>query len=183
MPGRAMPRRNSHLRRPPFPAAIYLRQGRGREEGASGMAGRPSSRIGPLGLAALLAAVLTALRLAHGISWSWWWVLSPLWVLACILVLIFAGIMMTAAIEQYAGRPSRKGAAAPSAQRRQSSRPATADSLGGSREPHPARHRLVLGSRARTSSRSRSPARAQSVPSSAAGWAAAAGAGPCTPRR
>jgi hypothetical protein len=143
------------------------------------MAGRPSSRISPLGLAALLAAVFTALRLAHGISWSWWWVLSPLWVLAAILVLIFAGIMMTAAIDQHAGRAGRKSAAAPSAQQRQSSRPATADS----REPDPTRHRLVLGLRARTSSRSRSPAHARSVPSSAVGWAAAAGAAPCTPRR
>jgi Transmembrane Fragile-X-F protein len=99
------------------------------------MAGRPSSRISPLGLAVLPAAVFTALRLAHGISWSWWWVLSPLWVLAAILVLIFAGIVMTAAIDQYAGRADRKSAAAPSAQRRQSSRPATADS----RDPDPAR--------------------------------------------
>lgn len=108
------------------------------------MASRPSSRTGPLGLAAFLAAVFTALRLAHGIPWSWWWVLSPVWVLAAVLVLIFAGIMVTAAIDQYAGRADRKSAAAASAQRRQSSRPARAESLRGGREPDPARHRLAL---------------------------------------
>ena len=32
----------------------------------------------------LLAIVFIALKLTHVINWSWWWVLSPLWVPALI---------------------------------------------------------------------------------------------------
>jgi hypothetical protein len=70
--------------------------------------GRISRDISLPGTATLLAAVFTALKLTHMISWSWWWVLSPLWVMVGIVLLIFAGIVITAAIDIYAGRQNRK---------------------------------------------------------------------------
>ncbi len=72
------------------------------------MAGRTYRSIGLPGIATLLAGVFTALRLAHKISWSWWWVLSPLWAMVGIVVLIFAGIVATAAIDIHASRRNRK---------------------------------------------------------------------------
>ncbi len=68
------------------------------------MVGRTYRRVSLPGIATLLAAVFTALRLWHRISWSWWWVLSPLWAVVGIVVLIFAGIVATAAIDIYASR-------------------------------------------------------------------------------
>jgi hypothetical protein len=72
------------------------------------MVGRISRDISLPGTATLLAAVFAALKLTHTISWSWWWVLSPLWVMVGIVVLIFAGIVVTAGIDVYASRQNRK---------------------------------------------------------------------------
>lgn len=33
-----------------------------------------------IGLANVLTIVFVVLKLCHVISWSWWWVLSPLWI-------------------------------------------------------------------------------------------------------
>ncbi|MFI5911430.1 hypothetical protein [Dactylosporangium sp. NPDC051541] len=35
-------------------------------------------------------AVLVALKLTHVVDWSWWWVLSPLWVMFALMVVIAA---------------------------------------------------------------------------------------------
>jgi uncharacterized membrane protein YhaH (DUF805 family) len=72
------------------------------------MVGRTYGRVSLPGIATLLAAVFTALRLAHKISWSWWWVLSPLWAMVGIVVLIFAGIVVTAAIDIHVSRKNRE---------------------------------------------------------------------------
>lgn len=72
------------------------------------MVGRVSRNISLPGTATLLAAVFTALKLTHTISWSWWWVLSPLWVMVGVVLLIFAGIVVTAAIGVYVSRRNWK---------------------------------------------------------------------------
>jgi hypothetical protein len=43
-----------------------------------------------IGFGGLLAIVFIVLKILHKISWSWWWVLSPLWVGAAITVVIVA---------------------------------------------------------------------------------------------
>lgn len=35
----------------------------------------------------LLTIVFLVLKLTHVIGWSWWWVLSPLWICAAIILL------------------------------------------------------------------------------------------------
>ena len=45
----------------------------------------------------LLAIVFTVLKLTEIISWSWWWVLSPLWVGFVLAVLVWVGIIFWAA--------------------------------------------------------------------------------------
>ena len=37
---------------------------------------------GGIGFCGLLTIVFIALKLLKVINWSWWWVLSPLWILA-----------------------------------------------------------------------------------------------------
>jgi len=48
-----------------------------------------------IGFTGALTILFVALKLCHVISWSWWWVLSPIWinaafVLALLLLIIIA---------------------------------------------------------------------------------------------
>lgn len=47
-----------------------------------------SSSSGGIGFAGLLTIVFITLKLLGYIAWSWWWVLSPLWITFCIVVVI-----------------------------------------------------------------------------------------------
>ena len=48
-----------------------------------------SSSAGP-GLATLLTVLFVGLRLTDQIDWSWWWVLSPIWISALLVVAFIA---------------------------------------------------------------------------------------------
>jgi len=57
--------------------------------------GSSSSGGDGIGFAGMLTIAFIALKLANVIDWSWWWVLSPLWILAiigaiivCLLILL-----------------------------------------------------------------------------------------------
>lgn len=48
-----------------------------------------SSRMGCGSLlAVLLTVVFVTLKLCNVISWSWWWVISPVWIYAAIWLLL-----------------------------------------------------------------------------------------------
>ena len=53
--------------------------------------------VGPSGLT-LLTIVFIVLKLCGVIGWSWWWVLSPLWIpvaiLAAVLLIIFTPLLV-----------------------------------------------------------------------------------------
>lgn len=49
-----------------------------------------SSSSGGIGFAGLLTVVFITLKLLGKINWSWWWVLSPLWIGFAVIVLIAA---------------------------------------------------------------------------------------------
>jgi hypothetical protein len=57
------------------------------------------SKSGGIGFSSLLTIVLIILKLCHVINWHWIWVLSPLWINICI-VLIILGIMYLYAIRK-----------------------------------------------------------------------------------
>jgi hypothetical protein len=59
------------------------------------MADNSSSSSGGVGFAGLLTVAFIVLKLTHVISWSWWWVLSPLWISFAIgiVVLLFIGVV------------------------------------------------------------------------------------------
>lgn len=44
------------------------------------------------GFCTLLGLVFIVLKLCNVITWSWWWVLAPLWIPTCIALLILFGI-------------------------------------------------------------------------------------------
>lgn len=50
-----------------------------------------------VGFLGLLALIFITLKLTGVIGWSWWWVLSPLWIPASIALLIFIVAVIGAA--------------------------------------------------------------------------------------
>jgi hypothetical protein len=44
---------------------------------------------GGLSLATILFLIFLVLKLTNYIDWSWWWVTSPLWISAILVILIF----------------------------------------------------------------------------------------------
>ena len=49
---------------------------------------------GGVGFTGLLTIVFVALKLIGVINWSWWWVLSPLWIGAAIAIVVAAIILI-----------------------------------------------------------------------------------------
>jgi len=54
------------------------------------MSASSSSSSGGIGFCGLLTVLFIALKLTGYISWSWWWVLSPLWIAAVIVAILVA---------------------------------------------------------------------------------------------
>lgn len=53
---------------------------------------------GGIGFTGLLTILFIGLKLGHVIDWSWWWVLSPIWIIASLIILVFAVIVIGALI-------------------------------------------------------------------------------------
>jgi hypothetical protein len=49
-----------------------------------------SASSGGIGFSELLTIVFIILKLTGYIAWSWWWVLSPLWIMAALWLVVFA---------------------------------------------------------------------------------------------
>lgn len=58
-----------------------------------------SSKSGGIGFVGLLTVAFIVLKLCKVISWSWLWVLSPLWISA-LLVIVILGIVVLLAIKK-----------------------------------------------------------------------------------
>lgn len=50
------------------------------------MSSASSSSSGGIGFAGVLTIVFVTLKLTHVIAWSWWWVLSPTWIVALLFL-------------------------------------------------------------------------------------------------
>ena len=50
------------------------------------------------GITTLLTVLFVGLKLTGAIAWSWWWVLSPLWIVAGLAVVVFAVLLAVVAI-------------------------------------------------------------------------------------
>lgn len=49
---------------------------------------------GGIGFAGLLTIVFIILKLCGIITWSWWWVLSPLWISAILWVILMIIVLL-----------------------------------------------------------------------------------------
>ena len=52
-----------------------------------------------IGFTGLLAIVFITLKLTNYINWSWWWVLSPLWI-PFVVVIIILGVVLIYGVHQ-----------------------------------------------------------------------------------
>jgi len=52
------------------------------------------ANTGRIGFVGLLTLLFIGAKLFGAIAWSWWWVLSPLWISALIVILIVAIAIM-----------------------------------------------------------------------------------------
>ena len=54
--------------------------------------------IGDLGFSGLLTIAFIVLKLCKVISWSWWWVISPLWISCAFAIIILLITLIVVAI-------------------------------------------------------------------------------------
>lgn len=53
-----------------------------------------SNNSGGIGFVGFLTILFIGLKLTNHIAWSWWWVLSPLWISAIVLIVVFGAIVI-----------------------------------------------------------------------------------------
>ena len=56
------------------------------------------SSSGGIGFTGLLTVLFVALKLLDVIDWSWWWVLSPIWIATIIGILILIVVLIIAVV-------------------------------------------------------------------------------------
>jgi len=54
-------------------------------------------------IASILAIIFVVLKLTNNLDWSWWWVLSPLWIPLSIVVILFVIIFIFLFIKSMSG--------------------------------------------------------------------------------
>ena len=57
-----------------------------------------SNKSGGIGFCGALALLFVALKLLGKIGWAWTWVLAPLWIPACFVVLVFVVAFLVGAL-------------------------------------------------------------------------------------
>ena len=65
---------------------------------------KSSSSSGGIGFCGLLTILFIGLKLTNHIDWSWWWVLSPLWIGFALWAVIVVLFLVGAAIVAWLGR-------------------------------------------------------------------------------
>lgn len=58
---------------------------------------KTSVQVGP-GFFGLLTILFVGLKLTGNIAWSWWWVLSPLWIPTLVVLAIFLIVLVVASV-------------------------------------------------------------------------------------
>ena len=66
------------------------------EQRRKAMSNTSSSTSSGIGFTGLLTILFIALKLTKVITWSWWWVLSPLWISVAVVLGILAIFLLAA---------------------------------------------------------------------------------------
>jgi len=53
-----------------------------------------SSSSGGIGFAGLLTVLFVALKLCNVIDWTWMWVLAPIWISACLAIIVLSIVFL-----------------------------------------------------------------------------------------
>ncbi|MEK6828786.1 MAG: hypothetical protein AABY15_01580 [Nanoarchaeota archaeon] len=69
------------------------------------MSNNSNASSGGIGFVGLLTIVFIVLKLIDKIDWSWWWVLSPIWISASIAVII---VILVAWLGGNSGRRNKR---------------------------------------------------------------------------
>ena len=57
---------------------------------------KTSSGSSSIGVSSLLLIAFIVLKLTHVIDWSWWWVLSPMWIpIAFVVIILLIGFIVS----------------------------------------------------------------------------------------
>lgn len=67
-----------------------------------------SSASGGISFGGALTLLFIGLKLGHVIGWSWWWVLSPLWIGAGLVGAVMLGLLLVAVIAALFTKPKRR---------------------------------------------------------------------------
>lgn len=59
-----------------------------------------STSSGGIGFTGALTLLFVGLKLGNVIEWSWWWVLSPLWITLAFVAVLLAIVGIIAAVEK-----------------------------------------------------------------------------------
>jgi hypothetical protein len=59
-----------------------------------------SSTSGGIGFSGALTLLFIGLKLGNVIDWSWWWVLSPLWIWAVVIAVLLLVIGAATAVKK-----------------------------------------------------------------------------------
>ena len=65
------------------------------------MTSNSSSSSGGIGFTGALTILFIGLKLCNVIHWSWWWVLSPIWISMSIVILIIAILAILVLIKEF----------------------------------------------------------------------------------
>lgn len=60
-----------------------------------------SSTNGGIGFVGMLTILFIALKLTGVIKWSWFWVLSPIWIMTAIVLVVVLVVFATAVIKNW----------------------------------------------------------------------------------
>lgn len=58
------------------------------------MSSKANNSSSGIGFSGLLTIVFIVLKLTNYINWSWWWVLSPIWIGLALIFLILLGALI-----------------------------------------------------------------------------------------
>ena len=59
------------------------------------MSANSNSSSGGIGFAGLLTILFIALKLTGFITWSWWWVVSPIWItIVLVIIILTVGVII-----------------------------------------------------------------------------------------
>lgn len=59
-----------------------------------------SSSSGGIGFVGALTIAFIVLKLTHVINWSWWWVLSPIWISTAIALVFLLVILIVVLVRE-----------------------------------------------------------------------------------